>query len=62
MLSNVKSKYILAQIFGVLPGKLQLLLIVHNKFFQKKLNITLEVYIQACGKHVEIEGDFGKEY
>ena len=62
MISNVKSKYILAKIFEVLPFKLQLLLIKHNKSLQKKLNITLETYMEACGKRVEINGDYGKEY
>ena len=62
MLSNVKSRYILAKIFGVLPGKLQLLLIKNNKSIQKKLNITLETYMVSCGKRVEINGDYGKEY
>ena len=62
MIFNVKSKYILAEIFKFLRAKSQLILIVHNKALQKKLNINIETYIQACGKRVEIKDNYGKEY
>ena len=62
MLSLIKSKYILAEVFELLPIKCQLKLIVHTKKLQTKLNINLETYKQTFGKYIELNGDYGKEY
>ncbi len=57
-----KSCFGLAHKFDKIPFKLTLKIVVHNKKFQNKLDITLETYGQATGKHIEIIGDYGKEY
>ena len=62
MLSLIKSKYILAEIFDFLKVKQRLKLIVHNKNMQEKLDINNETYRQNCGKYTELNGDQGKEY
>ena len=62
MLNNIKSKYILAEVFDLLAIKHQLRLIVHNKVLQNKLNINKETYKHHCGRYIELEGDYGKEY
>ena len=62
MLSDINSKYILAHIFDKIPFKLTLKIVVHNKKFQNKLDITLETYGQAAGKYIEIIGDYDNEY
>ena len=62
MLSDLNSKYILAHKFDKISFKLTLKIVVHNKKFQNKLDITLENYGQATGKYIEIIGDYGKEY
>ena len=62
MLNEIKSKYILAEVFELLRVKYQLKLIVHNKALQKKLNINKETYKQNCGRYIVIDGDIGREY
>ena len=57
-----KSCFGLAHKFDKIPFKLTLKIVVHNKKFQNKLDITLETYGQATGKYIEIIGDYGKEY
>ena len=61
MISNIKSKYILAIIFGLLKPKYVLKIVVHNKNLQKKLDINLDLYIQHCGRYIEINGNIGTE-
>ena len=61
-MSDIYFKYILTHIFDKIFFKLTLKIVVHNKKFQNKLDITLETYGQATGKHIEIIGDYGKEY
>ena len=48
MLSDINSKYILAHKFDKISFKLTLKIVVHNKKFQNKLDITLETYGQAA--------------
>ena len=62
MLSDINSKYIVAHIFDLIPFKLTLKIVAHNKNFQYKLDITLETYSHATGKYIEIINDYGKEY
>ena len=57
-----KSYFGLAHKFDKIPFKLTLKIVVHNKKFQNKLDITLETYGQAAGKYIEIIGDYDNEY
>lgn len=57
-----KSCFGLAHKFDKIPFKLTLKIVVHNKKFQNKLDITLENYGQATGKYIEIIGDYDNEY
>ena len=47
------------KVFDKIFFKLTLKIVVHNKKFQNKLDITLE---KAAGKYIEIIGDYDNEY
>ena len=53
-LENIKSDYILKQIFDKLQKKKALLIIVYNKMAQKKVNIGLKDYIELSKVEIEI--------
>ena len=53
-LENIKSDYILKQIFDKLQKKKALLIIVYNKMAQKKINIGLKDYIELSKVEIEI--------
>ena len=54
MLDNIKSSYILKQVFQYIKNKVYLKLIINNKTLQKKLNVTIDTYIQYSNQ-IEIE-------
>ena len=54
MLKNIKSLYILKQIFRYIPNGKYLKIVIHNKNLQKKLNISIDTYIRYSNQ-IEIE-------
>ena len=62
MLLNIKSSYILEDIFTYIEKKVQLKIIVHNKHLQSLLNVTLKTYKNISGicRIIEKTG-YGKE-
>ena len=62
-LSNIKSKYILKNIFSYINKKEKLKLIKYNKELQKILGVNIEDYKKESGKYRIIEKNGkGREY
>ena len=60
---DIKSSYILKDIFSYLNTKQKLNLILYNKKLQKKLGVGIENYKKASGKYKEAEENGkGREY
>ena len=63
MLENIKSSFILENIFSFMEEKTKLDIIKYNKTIQKKLNITVIYYKLLSQKYIIFEGKGkGKEY
>ena len=63
LLERIKSFYILKDIFSLLHEKMFLNLVIYNKKFQKKLEISIDNYKKISGR-ILIGGknEIGKEY
>ena len=62
-LNNIKSNFILKNIFSFINEKSKLDIFKYNKNFQKKLNINIEDYKKISGKYIEGERNgYAKEY
>ena len=62
-LKNVLSNYIIKNIFYFINKKITFKLIIHNKYYQNKLNINLKDYQNITGKYIIIEENTkAKEY
>ena len=62
-LKNVLSNYIIKNIFYFINKKITFKLIIHNKYYQNKLNINLKDYQKITGKYINIEENTkAKEY
>ena len=60
---DIKSFYILQNIFSFLSEKQKLYMVIYNKQIQKKLDVDIEDYKNIVGIYKEIERDGkGKEY
>ena len=58
ILKNIKSNYILKQIFSFLENRLFMEIIRNNKKMQKKLEISLENYENLCQVIIEKKRDY----
>ena len=54
MLGQIKSSFIFKKIIKYIPERIYLKVINHNKFIQKKLNISIDKYIRYFNE-IEIE-------
>ena len=62
-LENIKSSYILKDIFSYLNKKQKLNLIIYNKQLQKIIGVDIEDYKEASGKYkIAEENGKGREY
>ena len=62
-LDNIKSKYIIKNIFSLLKEKRKLKLVKYSKYFQKILSLTIENYKQMSEKYLIYETNtYVKEY
>ena len=62
-LNNIKSRYILKNIFSYLDEGLELEIIIYSKQLQKQLNVNIDNYKNMTGHYTKIEKNGkGKEY
>ena len=62
-IEDIKSTYILKDIFSNLNKKLKLNLIMYNKQLQKRLSVDIEDYKEASGKYkIAEKNGKGREY
>ena len=63
MLGQIKSSFIFKKIIKYIPERIYLKVINHNKFIQKKLNISIDIYIRYFNQiEIEIIVDNNKLY
>ena len=62
IIEDIKSLYIIKEVFSFLSQKQKLNMIIYNKHLQNKFGVNIEDYKKISGKYRIIENGYGKEY